>query len=347
MGKLSRRDRRKVLIGAVAVALAAVAAGGATGRAAADEALVFGTNWKAEAEHGGFYQALATGLYKKRGLDVTIRPGGPQVNHAQLMAARKIDLYMGGNLFGQFNFTQNGVPVITVAAIFQKEPQVLLAHPDVTSFEDLKGKTIFLGNDGKLTFWLWLKRAYGLSDDQLKPYTFNPAPFLADKNSVQQGYVTSEPFAIETQGGFKPTVLMMADAGYDTYSTTILAHADMVRDKPEIIQAFVDASIEGWVSYLYGDPTPANELIKRDNPEMTDEQIAFTINAMKQFGIVDSGEAVTEGIGAMTDERWRSFYRKSVGWGLYPPDLPLDQMYTLQFVNKGVGLDLKRQLTGG
>lgn len=329
----------------------ALALGGWTGLSApaakAADAVTFGTNWKAQAEHGGFYQAVATGIYERYGLDVTIRQGGPQVNHSALIASGKIDFNMGGNLFGQFNFTQNKVPVITIAAIFQKEPQVILAHPDVNSFEDLKGKTLFLSNDGRLTYWLWMKQAFGLSDDQVKPYTFNPAPFLADPNSAQQGYVTSEPFAIETQGGFKPTVLMMADVGYDTYSTTIEASVAMVRDNPDLVQRFVDATIEGWVSYLYGDPSPGNALIKADNPEMTDEQIAFSIAALKQYGIVDSGDALTLGIGAMTDQRWKSFFDKSVGWGLYPADLPLAEMYTLQFVNKGHGLDLKKQLTGG
>jgi NitT/TauT family transport system substrate-binding protein len=317
------------------------------GGAAATDALTFGTNWKAQGEHGGFYQAVATGLYKDRGLEVTIRPGGPQVNHSQLLASGRIDLNMGGNLFGQFNYTQSQIPVVTIAAIFQKEPQVLLAHPDVKSFEDLKGKTLFIGNDGRLTFWLWLKQAYGLEDSQVKPYTFNPAPFLADKDSAQQGYVTSEPFAIKTQGGFEPTVLMMADAGYDTYSTTIETTTALVKDKPDVVQRFIDATIEGWVSYLYGDPAPANALIKRDNPEMTDEQIAFSLKTMKDYGIVDSGDALTMGIGAMTDARWKSFYDKSVGWGLYPAGMPLDEMYTLQFVNKGVGLALKKKLAGG
>ena len=315
--------------------------------ALAADALTFGTNWKAQAEHGGFYQAVATGLYRDKGLDVTIRQGGPQVNHAQLLAAGRVDLNMGGNLFGQFNFTQNKVPVVTIAAIFQKEPQVLLAHPDVKSFEDLRGKTLFIGNDGQLTFWLWMKQQFGFTDSQVKPYTFNPAPFLADRNSAQQGYVTSEPFAIETQGGFKPTVLMMADAGYDTYSTTIEATTALVKEKPDAVQRFVDATIEGWVSYLYGDPSPANALIKKDNPDMTDEQLAFSVKTMKEYGIVDSGDALTHGIGAMTDARWRSFYDKSVGWGLYPAGLPVAEMYTLQFVNKGVGLDLKKKLTGG
>jgi len=338
------RNGRRVatgLAGALALLLDA-------GIAAAADKVTFGTNWKAEAEHGGYYQAVADGTYARYGLDVTIRPGGPQVNHSQLLAAGRIDFNMGGNLFGQFNFLQNKVPVVTVAAIFQKEPQVLLAHPGsgVRSFADLKGKTIFLSNDGRLTFWLWLKQVYGLDDSQLKPYTFNPAPFLADKNSVQQGYVTSEPFAIRRQGGFDPVVLVLADAGYDTYSTTIETSAKLVKENPDLVQRFVDATIEGWYNYLYGDNKKANELIKKDNPEMDDEQIAYSIEAMKKYGIVDSGDALTLGIGAMTKERWKSFFEKAVGWGVYPASLPYEEGYTLQFVNKGHGLDLKKRLTG-
>ncbi len=331
------------------VALAALLAVlGGSGPGWALDKVTFGTNWKAQAEHGGYYQAVAEGIYERHGLDVTVRQGGPQVNHSQLLAAGRIDFNMGGNLFGQFNFTQNKVPMVTVAAIFQKEPQVLIAHPGagIDSFDDLAGKTLFLSNDGRLTFWLWLKQTYGLKDDQIKPYTFNPAPFLADKNSAQQGYVTSEPYAVETEGKIKPVVLMMADAGYDTYSTTIETSWKLVRENPDLVQRFVDATAEGWYSYLYGDPAKGNALIKADNPEMTDDQIAFSVKAMKDYGIVDSGEALTGGIGAMTRERWDSFFKKSVGWGVYPADLPLQEAYTLQFVNKGIGLDMRKKLTG-
>ncbi|MFL5334057.1 MAG: ABC transporter substrate-binding protein [Geminicoccaceae bacterium] len=319
------------------------------GPAMALDKVTFGTNWKAQAEHGGFYQAVADGTYAKYGLDVAIRQGGPQVNHSQLLAAGKIDFNMGGNLFGQFNYTQANVPMVTIAAVFQKEPQVLLAHPDsgVQELADLDDKTLFLSNDGRQTYWLWLKQVYGLSDDQVKPYTFNPAPFLADSNSVQQGYVTSEPFAIQQQGGFEPVVLMMADYGYDTYSTTIETSQRLVDENPDLVQRFVNATIEGWYNYLYGDNKKANELIKADNPEITDDQIAFSIAALKKYGIVDSGDATTLGIGAMTDARWESFFTKSVIWGVYPPDLPYKQGYTLKFVNQGHGLDLRKKLTGG
>ena len=311
--------------------------------------VTFGTNWKAQAEHGGYYQAVADGTYAKHGLDVTIRQGGPQVNRSQMLAAGKIDFNMGGNLFAQFNYTQANVPMVTIAAIFQKEPQVLLAHPDtgVQQIAYLDDRTFLISNDGRQTFWLWLKQVYGFADDQVKPYTFNPAPFLADQNSVQQGYVTSEPFAIQKAGGFEPVVLMMADYGYDTYSTTIETSQKLVDENPDLVQRFVDATIEGWYSYLYGDSAKANALIKASNPEMTDEQIAFSIAAMKQYGIVDSGDTAQLGIGAMTDARWESFFTKSVIWGVYPADLPYRQGYTLKFVNQGHGLDLRKKLTGG
>ena len=328
-------------------AVMAVAAGLAGPAAALDE-VTFGTNWKAQAEHGGYYQAVATGIYARYGLDVTIRQGGPQVNHGQLLAAGRIDFNMGGNMFAAFNAVQNDVPEVTIAAIFQKEPQVLLAHPGqgIDGIEDLAGKTILVSPDGQQTYWLWLKSAYGLEDSQLRPYTFNPAPFLADVNTVQQGYVTSEPLAILKAGGFEPDVLFLADAGYDSYSTTIEVMQSTIDANPDLVQRFVDASIEGWYSYLYGDPTPGNALIKADNPDMTDELIAFGIEKMKEYGIVDSGDALELGIGAMTDARWQSFFEKAVGWGVYPAELPFEKGYTLDFVNKGVGRELKAKLQG-
>jgi len=327
----------------VGVALVGLTAGPAT---ALDE-ITFGTNWKAQAEHGGYYQALATGLYEEHDLDVTIREGGPQVNHNQLLAAGRIDLYMGGNMFTGFNYVENDIPAVTIAAIFQKEPQVLLAHPDqgIESFADLADKTILVGQGGRITYWRWLKSEFGLTDDQLEPYTFNAAPFLADPDKVQQGYVTSEPFAIQREGGFEPVVLMMADAGYDTYSTTIVGMRPFIEANRDAVQRFVDASILGWYDYLYGDPAPANALILEDNPDMTQEQLAFSRAKMKEYGIVDSGDALEVGIGAMTDERWASFWEKTVDWGVYPADMDYRRAYTLEFVNKGVGLDLKAELT--
>src|SRR5918994_243564 len=260
-----------------------------TGAAQALDEVTFGTNWKAQAEHGGFYQAVAGGIYEKYGLEVTVRPGGPQVNHAQLLAAGQIDFNMGGNVFGAFNYVLNDIPMVTVAATFQKDPQILMAHPDqgFKTLADLKGHPILISQDARTTFWEWLKAEYGFTDDMIRPYTFNPAPFLADKSVIQQGYLTSEPFGIEREGGFTPKVFLLADAGYDTYSTTIETSWRLVEEDPDLVQRFVDASIEGWYSYLYGDPSPANALIKHDNPDMTDEQIAYSVEKMKEYGIVE------------------------------------------------------------
>ncbi|MGI9508678.1 MAG: ABC transporter substrate-binding protein [Geminicoccaceae bacterium] len=305
--------------------------------------ITFGTNWKAQPEHGGFYQAVADGLYEKHGLDVTIRPGGPQVNHRQLMLAGKIDVYMAGNMFSAFNNAENDIPTVMVAAMFQKEPQVLMTHPGMghDRLEDLVGKPIMITNLTRQTVWQWLKATYGYDDAQIQPYTFNSAPFLADKEAAQQGYVTSEPFAIQREAGFEPVVHLLADHGYDSYSTLIETTRSLVDENPDLVQRFVDASIEGWYGYLYGDPSAANALIKADNPDMTDEQIAYAIEVLKSYGIVDSGDSETLGIGAMTEARWEGFLAFAKGAEIYPEDLDISGVYTLDFVNKKVGMDLK------
>lgn len=308
--------------------------------AEATDKVTFGTNWVAQAEHGGFYQAVADGTYAKYGLDVTIVPGGPQANNRLLLPVGKIDFYMGANMLQAFSSVVEGIPTVIVAAMFQKDPQVFIAHPDVTKFEELKTKTLFVSKEGLASYYQWLVADYGFSEKQVKPYTFNAAPFLADKNSAMQGYLTSEPYAVEKEAGFKPSIFLLADYGFDTYSTTIETRSELVKSNPELVQRFVDASIIGWYNYLYGDNSKANALIKTDNPEMTDAMIAFSIEKMKEYGIVDSGDAKTLGIGAMTDAVIKSFYDKMVGAKVVKPDIDYKKSYTLQFVNKGVGKEL-------
>lgn len=335
----SRRWLGSLAAGALGAALAGAPA-------AALDAVTFGTNWKAQAEHGGYYQAVADGTYARYGLDVTIRQGGPNVNHAQLLAAGKLDFNMGGNMFSAFNYLTGKVPMVTVAANFQKDPQVLMVHPDspYLTLSDLKGATLLISKGGQITFWEWLKQAYGYTDDQLRPYTFNPAPFIANRDWGQQGYVTSEPFAVERVGGFAPRVFLLADNGYDSYSTTIDTSRKLVGDNPDLVQRFVDATTVGWVNFLYGDPAAAFALIKRDNPDISDDQLAYSRTKLKEYGIVDSGDALSRGINAMTDARWKSFFKFASEAGLYDPNLPLTSGYTLRFVNNGVGLDRKREL---
>ena len=328
------------------LALAAILAG-LTAPALAED-VSFGTNWVAQAEHGGYYQAMVDGTYAACGLTVTIRPGGPQVNNRALLAAGRIDFLMGGNMLEAFEAVANGIPTIVVASDFQKEPQVLMSHPGqgFDTFESLKDATLFIGDAGFVTYYRWMKTAFGFTDDQRRPYTFNPAPFIADPKSAQQGYVTSEPFAVEREGGFKPNVFLLADYGFDTYSTTIETTRAMIEEKPEAVKCFVEGSALGWVNFLYGDNAAALAKIKEDNPEMTDEQLAFSIAALKEYGIVDSGDALTLGIGAMTAERHKSFFDKMVEAGVTSADIDHTAAYTLRFVNNGVGLDVKKKLLG-
>lgn len=299
----------------------------------------FGTNWLAEAEHGGFYQAVADGTYKKYGLDVTIVPGGPNINNRILLPVGKLDFFMSANSLQSFDAVEHDIPTVAVAASFQKDPQVFVAHPDVKKFEDLKSRTLFVSKEGMTSYFQWLKADYGFSEARVKPYTFNAQPFLADRNSAMQGYVTSEPYAVEKQGGFRPVVFLLADYGFNAYSTLIETRRDLVEKRPDLVQRFVDASAIGWYHYIYGDSRPGNALIKKQNPEMTDALLSYSIAKMKEYGIVDSGDAVKGGIGAMTDARWKSFFDKMVRAGVAKAGLDYRRGYTLQFVNKGVGVE--------
>lgn len=307
--------------------------------------VTFGTNWIAQGEHGGYYQAVADGTYEKYGLKVTIVPGGPRANNRMLMTVGKLDFYMGGSMIQAFSAVEKDIPTVVVAAHFQKEPQILLSHPGqgLDTFQDLKkSNDILLSKDGFATFYQWMKVEFGFKDEQVKPFGFNPAPFIANKQAVQQGYVTSEPLTIEKAAGFKPNVFLLADHGFSTYSTTVETRREVVEKNPDLVQRFVDASTVGWYNYLYGDNAKAKVLIKRDNPEMTDELLAYSAAKMKEYGIVDSGDTARLGIGAMTDARMKDFFDKMVKAGLFKADLDYTHAYTLRFVNKGVGLDLRR-----
>jgi NitT/TauT family transport system substrate-binding protein len=308
--------------------------------------VVFGTNWLAQAEHGGFYQSVADGTYAACGLDVTIQPGGPQVNNRALMIAGRVDYHMGGNLLETFSAAAEGIPIVAVAASFQKEPQVILTHPGkAETFEDLKNlEKILIGDQGYASFYQWMKAAYGFTDEQREVYTFNPAPFIANENWGMQGYLSSEPFFVAKETGWEPDVFLIADAGYSTYSTLIETMADTIATKPEQVTCFVEGSIKGWYNYLYNDNSAANAMIKADNPEMTDEAIAYAIEKMKEAGIVDSGDTETLGIGAMTEANVKDFFDKMVEAGVVSADVDWSQTINTSFVNKGVGMDLKPKM---
>ncbi|MDJ0641161.1 MAG: ABC transporter substrate-binding protein [Paracoccaceae bacterium] len=332
---MSRKTMTSIVAAATLTATAASAGGHLT-------EVKFGTNWVAQAEHGGFYQSVADGTYEECGLSVEILPGGPQVNNRALLLAGRIDFHMGGNMLQAFNAVSEGIPVVALAAIFQKDPQVILAHPgEAETWDDLKNLTLLIGDNGFQSYYQWMIAAHGFTAEQREPYTFNPAPFLADKKKGMQGYLSSEPFLVEKEGGFTPNVFLIADAGYTDYSTTIEAMADTIAEKPDAVKCFVEGSIKGWYNYLYGDPSAANVLIQEANPEMSADKIAYAIEKMKENGIVDSGDAETMGIGVITDAKVEDFFNKMVDAGVIEGSIDWNAAYDTSFVGNGLGMDLK------
>jgi NitT/TauT family transport system substrate-binding protein len=331
---LSRRRTAALLAGAAATSCVTVK----SSRAQALDKLVYQTGWRAQPQHGGIYQAIASGLYQRHGLEVEVRHAGPQLDINTLLLAGRVD-FIESNLFGALNYARESLPGIAVAAIFQKDERVLLAHPGVgnDSLPALKGKPILVSTAGRQSFWQWLKAKYGYTDDQARPYTFSLAPFLADRNMCTQGFVTTEPLALRA-AGVDPVIHLLADHGFNNYQGLMMCSPGLVSEKAEVVQRFVDATLKGWASYLGGDPAPGNALIKRDNPDMTDDKVAYSIATMRHYKLADSGDAARLGLGAMTTERWRSFYRDMVAVGALPDGLAIDRLFTLQFVNKRVGL---------
>lgn len=315
---------RSLLRGSAFIAFATMA------HAQAPDRLVFGTNWYAQAEHGGFYQALAEGAYRRHGLDVTVRMGGPQVNGMQLLLAGRVDLFMGYDL-QTIQAVAQDLPVVTVAATFQKDPAVIVAHSGVTRLEELKGRPIAISAASETTFWPWLRARYGFTDEQKRPYTFSVQPFLLDRRLAQQGYVTSEPYAIE-KGGVKPVLFLLADLGYPPYAQTIVATQRMLAQRRDAVRRFVLATAEGWKSYL-ANPAPGNALIRRDNPQMEAALLAYGLDKIKAHAIVTGGDAGRLGIMTMTDARWRRTFEFMVEAKMVKPEVDYRRAYTLELIN--------------
>ncbi len=333
-----RIERRALLTGGAGLVLAAVP-GARVPVAQSLDRVSFQTNWRAQAEHGGYYQAVAAGIYRRHGLEVDVRMGGPQQNPAQLLLAGRVDMIMS-NAFQSLNYVRENLPFLCIGSIMQKDPQILMTHEGngINSFEDMRGRPILIGAASRVSFWPFLRRRFGFTDEQIRPYTFNVGPFMADRNAIQQGFLSSEPYAA-MQAGARPKVFLLADAGFNNYQTTIEISQRMVNEKRDVVQRFVNATIEGWSQYMRGqDIAAANERIKRDNPEMDDGKLAYALRVMNERGIVVSGDAETLGIGAMTHERWQSFYENTRDVGINPPGMDIRRAYTLDFVNKRVGL---------
>ena len=320
--------KRRAFIASASAALIAPARAATTIR--------FVTDWKAQAEHGGFYQALAEGIFAAQGVDLKIIQGGPDVNVPQLLAGGAADFGIGSNSFISMNMVRQNIPIRAVMAVFQKDPQVLITHPrrDINSLADMKGKPILISAATMTAFWPWLRAKYGFSDTQIRKYTYNLAPFIIDPNAIQEGYLTSEPFTVQQQAHFTPKVFLLADYGYPGYANMVLVPQKWIDANPRAVQAFYDASRDGWLDYLNGNPAPANALIKRDNPDMTDAVIAQSIDKMKRFGLVTGGDAPAFGVGGMTDKRWHDFYQTMQDAGLYPKGLDIAKAYDLRFMRR-------------
>ena len=307
----------------------------ATRPAAAATTIRFVTDWKAQAEHGGFYQAVADGLYAQVGLDVKIIQGGPDVNVPQLLAGGAADFGMGSNSFIPLNMVRSGVPITAVMAIFQKDPQVLITHPrrDMNSIADMRGKPVLISAATMTAFWPWLRAKFGFTDKQIRKYTHNLAPFIRDPNAIQEGYLTSEPYTIEKQAGFKPKVFLLADFGYPGYANMVLVPQKRIDTDRKTVQSFVSATQLGWQRYLVN-PAKGNALIKRDNPDMTDDILKQSLDKMKSHEMIMSGDGKAFGLGAMTDRQWKLFYDTMAGLGLYPKGMNYKKAYDLTFVRR-------------
>jgi len=327
-GRLSSWHPMAVLLAALGLAFQAQA----QSPAAAPARLVFGSNWYAQAEHGGFYQAVAEGTYKKHGLDVTIKMGGPQINVLQLLLAGQYDVAMGDDL-QTYKAVEQGLPLVTVATTFQQSPTVLVSHPGPKTLADLKSRTLYIGQASETTYWPWLKTKYGFTDAQKKPYTFSVQPFLLDKNSAVQGYLASEPYTIETQGRFKPTVFLLGAYGYPPYAQTIVATKSGLDAKKDAIRRFVQASAEGWKSYLKN-PAPGNALILKDNPQMTQALLDYGVKALRDAELVDGGDARARGLLTMTDARWKKTYDFMVQEKLLDPKVDYRSAFTTDIVDQ-------------
>ena len=328
------RSQGKIMRLGILLAAALVLAGCGrepTPKAAGPTKITFVTDWKAQAEHGGFYEALALGLYKKRGLDVHILEGGPSVNVPQMLAGGAADFGIGSNAFIPMNLAREGAGIKAVMAVFQKDPQVLITHPrdDVKSLADMKGKPIMISDASTAAFWPWMKAKFGFQDSQIRKYTFNLAPFVSDPKAIQEGYLSSEPYTVQKQAGFTPQIFLLADYGYPGYANMVMVPQKWIDENPKAVRAFVEASIEGWKQYLYGDPSLANAIIKRDNPEMTDDVIAQARDKLKSYGVV-----AREGLGGMTDAGWKRFFDAMSAVGLYDKGLDWRKAYDLEFVNR-------------
>ena len=287
------------------------------------------TNWFAEAEHGGFYQALATGLYEKAGLDVELRQGNAQLNGMQLLLGGEADIVMSYDIT-ILSALEKGAPIKAFFTSFQFDLIGLMTRPDVKSLDELKGRKIYFGANGYSSYWPWLKRRFGYTDDMAAPKGPNLETFFNDPGSAVAGYLTAEPF-LAVQRNVPVKFFLFAEQGYPPYANTMVTTAAYLKDNADVVARFTRASIEGWRDYLR-DPTAGNLLIKTLNPRMPPEHIAYSLAKMREVKAVAGGDAATMGIGIMTEARWKKTAEFLVQANLLKADTDWKQAFTTYYI---------------
>jgi NitT/TauT family transport system substrate-binding protein len=323
---MKRISRRHVLAGGLAIG------GGALWRprrARAATKIRLLTNWFAEPEHGGFYHAVAAGLYDKAGLDVELKQGGPALNVMQLLAGGEADVVMSYDIQIMSAF-EKGIPVKAIFTCFQFDLIGLLTRPDVNSLADLKGHKVYFAGSGYSTYWPWLKKKFGYTDDMAVPKGQNLQTFITDPTSAVAGYITSEPYVAEKQN--LPTkFFLFADEGYPSYANTMASTTDFIKSNPDAVARFTRASVEGWKAYMQ-DPAVGNDLIKKTNAKMDDGQINFGLKKLREVKALESGDAATMGIGIITPERWQKTRDFLVEANLLKDTTDTTQSMTTEFI---------------
>jgi NitT/TauT family transport system substrate-binding protein len=320
-------------------AAAALALGGCSRRPAeapkAAPGQLFGVtvqlDWVAEPEHGGLYQALAKGYFSDAGLDVTLVQGGPNAFVMQKLATGKADIGQSDSTNTILAIAQ-GLPIVQVGAVFQNDPSVLMLHADnpVRRFEDLDGKTIMARPEW--AFLPYLKNKYHISFS-IVPQNFSVANFVANPNFIQQGYYTAEPYYIVKGGAKYPRFLFAWDAGFDAY-TALVANRKWAEENPARVRAFMAAYIRGWRDYLEGDPSPANTLMKRANPNDTDDFLDFCRKMIIGEKLVTGRTSTDDSqIGRITRERFALQISQLEELGIIPRSrLTVDQVMTTAYL---------------
>lgn len=335
----ARPHRRSLMAGALG--LTALGALSACGRSPVqtDESgrvrLRVAAGGPAGALHGGFYQAIATGAYERRGLNVEILAGPSGADIPALLAASAVELAIGRDSFLPMRLIAERAPVKAVAAFLQKDPVVLMAHPgqELEDLTVLRGRRILMEPADQAGFWTWLRARFDLAADQAQAGApeDNLKAFRADPESVLIGRATDGASSLVAPAvGFAPLVLTPAEDGYPSYSSLVLAPNAFARDNAQALRDFIAASVEGWRDYVHGEGAKGDALIRRANPDLSQRRLDAARQTLRAEAMVDGGDAALYGLGTMTPERWQAFADQTQTAYSAPPDWR--EAFTIQYL---------------